>query len=235
MEIGIYGGKFDPPHMGHMLCAEMTRDHFHLDKVLFVTSANPPHKKTGVTDARLRHTMVEAACAPNCYFEACDVELRREGPSYTLDTVRALREKYGAGVGLNLLISSEYLDPEYSWNIGNWNHAEELLGLVRLLVFVREGHTKEMSREWGTLLISKFANARVEHLDFCPTPPVSSTLLRDRVSKGLSIWYMVLPEVWQIIREEGLYGCKMPPRGSDVRKIWTRFTSMLRTWRLRRG
>ena len=75
MRIGIYGGKFDPIHIGHLICAEWTREHFGLDKVLFVTSANPPHKKSGVLDAELRHEMVEAAVEPNCYFEASDIEL----------------------------------------------------------------------------------------------------------------------------------------------------------------
>ena len=60
-KIGVYGGKFDPPHVGHLMCAEMTREAFDLDLVLFVTSANPPHKKTGVSDARIRQAMVEAA------------------------------------------------------------------------------------------------------------------------------------------------------------------------------
>lgn len=232
--IGIYGGKFDPPHLGHLLCAEMTREAFALDKVLFVTSAVPPHKDSGVTDARIRHEMVEAACAPNCFFEACDIELKREGKSFTLLTVRQLREIYGPDTELCLMISSEYLDPDYEWNVGRWTGSDELLKMVRLLVFTRQGHTNELSRAWGALLQEKFAASfavQIDYLDFCPSPPTSSTLLRERVSKQLSIWYMVLPEVWDIIRVRCLYGCKTPPRGSDLRKGWRRLTvSAKRYW-----
>jgi nicotinate-nucleotide adenylyltransferase len=208
--VGIYGGKFDPPHVGHLICAEMTREAFNLDTVLFVTSANPPHKKTGVLDASLRHLMVQAAVAPNCHFEACDVELRRDGPSFTLDTVVELHNQYGPDTELFLMMSSEYLDPDFSWNLSKWHDVEHLYGLVTLLVFPGRDHTIEMAREWGKLL----PQAKIEYLGFCPSPPVSSTLIRDRVAAGLSVWYMVLPEVWQIIRDHGLYGWDKA-RGAD--------------------
>lgn len=218
--IGIYGGKFDPPHNGHLMCAELTRDNSGLDKVLFVVSANPPHKDTGVTDARLRLEMVEAACAPNCYFEACDVELKRPGKSWTYPTVVTLSEKYGPDVELCLMMSSEYLDPEHAWTLRRWQHYEELISMVTLLVFMRPGHTAEQTKAWGAL----HTGARIEYLTYCPAPPVSSTEIRDRVSKGLSIWYMVLPEVWQIIRARKLYGCTMPERGSLPLKLWRRLS-----------
>lgn len=225
--IGFYGGKFDPPHVGHLLCAEMTREAFQLDKVLFVTSANPPHKPVGATPAHIRHEMVEAACAPNCFFEACDLELKRPGKSYTLLTIRQLRDIYGPDTEICLMISSEYLDPDYEWNVGVWTGAVELFPMVRLLVFTREGHTNELSRQWGAMLVEKFkgeVEIKIDYLDFCPAPPVSSTLLRKRVSQQQSIWYMVLPEVWQIIRDRGLYGCKTPQRGTVLQKQWRRFS-----------
>ncbi len=200
--VGIYGGKFDPPHNGHLLCAEMTREAFQLDKVLFVTSANPPHKKTGVLDAVIRHEMVSAAVAPNCYFEACDVELKRDGPSYTLDTVRDVHKIYGPDTELFLLMSSEYLDPDHTWHLSKWHGIEELFGLCTLLIFAGRGQTIAQAQEWGKLL----PKARIEYLHFCPAPPVSSTLIRDRVALGESVWYMVPAEVWQIIRDRRLYG-----------------------------
>lgn len=217
--IGIYGGKFDPPHVGHALCAEMTREAFDLETVLFVVSANPPHKDSGVTPAKIRLRMVQAMVAPNCYFEACDIEMKREGKSFTYDTVVALRKKYGPDVELCLMMSSEYLDPEHPWYLKTkWDKSAELVKMVRLLIFCRAGHTVEMAKKWAELI----PGAQVEFLDFCPTPPVSSTILRDRVAEGQSIWYMVLPEVWQVIRDLGLYGCKLPPRGSFALKTWRR-------------
>lgn len=214
MKVGIYGGKFDPIHIGHLICAEWTREHFGLDKVLFITSASPPHKKTGVLDAELRHEMVEAAVAPNCYFEACDIELRREGPSYTLLTVRELKEKYGDSAELYLMISAEYLDPENAWRIDRWKGADELLELVTLMVFPRDDMGLDKIEEWS----KDIPQARIQSLT-CPTPPVSSTLIRERVSKFQSIWYMVTPEVWHIIRDKRHY---LPPDATPPEKYYGR-------------
>jgi len=222
--VGIYGGKFDPPHVGHLMCAEMTREAFDLDLVLFVTSAVPPHKSTGVLDAAIRHQMVQAAVAPNCFFEACDLELKREGPSFTLDTVRQVHEIYGPDTEVFLLMSSEYLDPDFDWNLSHWHDVEHLFGLCTLLVFPGRGHTIAMAEEWGKLL----PQARIAYLDFCPAPPVSSSLIRSRIAEGKSVWYMVLPEVWQIIRDRKLYGLIAPRRSSNRRKFWN---SVSAAWR----
>lgn len=200
MRIGIYGGKFDPIHIGHLICAEWTREHFGLDKVLFVTSANPPHKKSGVLDAELRHEMVEAAVEPNCYFEASDIELRREGPSYTLLTVRQLKEEYGDSAELFLMLSAEYLDPENDWRIDRWKGADELLQLVNLMVFPRDDMGVDKIEEWSR----DIPQAKIHSLT-CPTPPVSSSLIRKRVKNFQSIWYMVTPEIWEIIRDRRHY------------------------------
>jgi nicotinate-nucleotide adenylyltransferase len=224
--VGIYGGKFDPPHVGHLLCAEMTREAFQLDKVLFVTSANPPHKKTGVLDALIRHEMVSAAVAPNCYFEACDLELKRNGPSYALDTLREVHKLYGAGTEVFSLMSSEYLDPDHRWHLSKWHGAEELFASCTFLIFAGRDQTIQQAKEWGKLL----PQARIEFLTFCPAPPVSSTLIRDRIAKGESVWYMVLPEVWQIIRDRRLYGFtyELCPVGSR-RTLWKRICAAWRS------
>ncbi len=228
--VGIYGGKFDPPHVGHLMCAEMTREAFQLDKVLFVTSAVPPHKKTGVLDASIRHEMVSAAVAPNCFFEACDVELKREGPSYTLDTVRDVHEIYGTGTELFLLMSSEYLDPAHAWHLSKWHDVEQLFSLCTLLIFAGRDQTIEQAREWAKLL----PQARIDFmLTFCPAPPVSSTLIRDRIAEGKSVWYMVLPEVWRIIRDRRLYGLTAPRRSSPGRKFWNALCAIGRSIRNR--
>ncbi|MBZ0185477.1 MAG: nicotinate (nicotinamide) nucleotide adenylyltransferase, partial [Candidatus Obscuribacterales bacterium] len=209
-KIGIYGGKFDPLHIGHQICGEWTREWFELDKVLFVTSANPPHKKTGVLDAELRHEMVKAGVASNCYFEACDIELRREGPSYMLDTVKALMKQYSQDTEFYLLLSAEYLDPDNAWRIDKWHGADELLSLCQLLVFPRDAA--------GLLQIEKWAKdipqARIQGLT-CPTPAVSSSMIREMVNLGKSVWYMVTAEVWQLIRDRRHYltpGQPLPAR-----------------------
>jgi nicotinate-nucleotide adenylyltransferase len=223
--VGIYGGKFDPPHDGHLMCAEMTREAFQLDKVLFVTSANPPHKKTGFLPAKIRHEMVCAAVAPNCYFEACDIELKRDGPSYMVDTVRELQAIYGPETELFSLMSSEYLDPAHDWHLSKWHDAEHLFASCTFLIFAGRDQTIEQAQEWAKLL----PQARIELITFCPAPPVSSTLIRDRIAKGLSVWYMVQPAVWQIIRDRRLYGLTAPRRSSLGRTLWNRICAMARS------
>lgn len=227
-KIGIYGGKFDPPHVGHLICAEWVREKFKLDKVLFVVSAIPPHKDLAdVTPAWLRLMMVQAAVFRNCFFEACDVELEREEKSYTVDTVRVLRARYGAEVELNLMLSSEYLEPTHKWHLPVWHGSDELFANVRILIFLREGHTIEQAKEWAKLI----PQAQFEFLDKCPAPPVSSTLIRDRIGLGESVWYVVTAEVARVIRKYKLYGYCEPRRCTFCQKWGNLIASWLRAWK----
>lgn len=200
LKIGVYGGKFDPIHIGHLICAEWTRERFELDKVLFVTSANPPHKKTGVLDARFRHEMVKAAIEPNCYFEACDIELQRTGPSFTVDTLKELHARYGGRAELFLMISAEYLEPTHPWRIDKWHGADEIFKIATILCFPRDVSGLAQIDEWKKTI----PQARIEALH-APSPPVSSSLIRERIANGLSVWYMVTVETWRLIRDRKLY------------------------------
>jgi len=223
LKIGVYGGKFDPIHIGHLICAEWTREHFGLDKVLFVTSASPPHKKTGVLPALVRHRMVKAAVKPNCYFEACDIEFERTGPSYTIDTLKELSKRYGDTAELFLMLSAEYLEPSHPWRIDKWHGADEIFKMATILVFPRDVKGLAEIDEWK----KNIPQARIEALA-CPSPPVSSSLIRERIAKGLSVWYMVTIETWRIIRDEGLY---LDPNQPATRYGCKRFSIWKpRTW-----
>ena len=90
--IGIIGGTFNPIHLGHLMIAEVARESFHLEKVIFVPARIPPHKHNDVIDAKHRYAMTAAAVADNPYFEISDVEMRREGPSYTIDTIHHFKK-----------------------------------------------------------------------------------------------------------------------------------------------
>ncbi len=224
LKIGVYGGKFDPIHIGHLICAEWTRERFGLDKVLFVTSANPPHKKTGVLDARVRHEMVKAGVAPNCYFEACDIELQRTGPSFTVDTLKELARRYGDSAELFLMVSAEYLEPNHPWRIDKWKGADEIFAMATILVFPRDVSGLPQIEEWKKNITG---GARIEALA-CPSPPVSSSLIRERIGKGLSVWYMVTTEVWRIIRDRKHYADPAnPPQRQSCKKFSWRKPS---TW-----
>lgn len=214
LRIGVYGGKFDPIHQGHLICAEWTREHFNLDKVLFVTSANPPHKVTGVLPAKFRHEMVKATIKPNSYFEACDIEMRRKGPSYTVDTLRILKKRlekqHNCEIELFLMISAEYLQPDHAWRLDKWRGADELFTLAQVLVFPRDAAGLVQIEEWK----KNIPQARISALH-CPTPPMSSSMIRERIEQGKSVWYMVAPETWAVIRDRRHYlkpGAPLPAR-----------------------
>ena len=99
--IGVFGGTFDPPHLGHLLLAETIREQFKLDEVLFVPCNEPPHKDRGdLTAATHRYAMVVAATLHNPAFTPAAVEVNRPGKSYSIDTVRALVADYGPGTEL---------------------------------------------------------------------------------------------------------------------------------------
>lgn len=148
--------------------------------------------------------MVEAAVSNNRFFEACDIELRREGTSYSLDTIRALKQQYGHDTELFFMLSSEYLEPTHPWHLGKWHDAAELFSLTHFLILVRPGHTAEQIEELTKLI----PEAHIEVLAFCPAPPVSSTIIRLRIARGESVWYMILPEVLHVIRKHQLYTFK---------------------------
>ena len=94
-KIGIMGGTFDPIHVGHLMIAEAVWDEFKLDKVIFIPSANPPHKHSVMTSAKHRFNMTLLATCSNPHFEVSSIEMERSGPSYTIDTIKALKTIYG--------------------------------------------------------------------------------------------------------------------------------------------
>ncbi|MBY0359818.1 MAG: nicotinate (nicotinamide) nucleotide adenylyltransferase [Candidatus Obscuribacterales bacterium] len=210
--VGIYGGKFDPIHIGHLFAAETARVRYGLDLVHFVLSANPPHKKTGFLDARLRMEMLEAAVSPNKYFVACDVEMRRSGPSYTVDTVKEFRRMYGPDVELFLFLGSEYLDPNHEWYLPKWNGADEIFAEATIITFPRDVNDEEsragLIRQiegWIELLPQVAPGAKVMLVKDCAIPSISSTQIRDRVRAGESVWYMTPAEVWRVMRDRNHY------------------------------
>ena len=93
--IGIIGGTFNPIHLGHLMIAEMAQETYELDRVIFVPAYHPPHKHEDVIDAKYRYEMTAAAVMDNPKFTISDVEFKREGPSYTVDTIKYFRAQYG--------------------------------------------------------------------------------------------------------------------------------------------
>lgn len=193
MKIGLFGGTFDPIHVGHLIIAETVRSDFSLDRLLFVPAAVPPHKKyRDISSGSIRLEMVRSAISGHPYFEVSDAEIRRGGISYTVETVRRFQEsEEWAGNAFYLLIGADSFR-----DLKNWKKPKEILDRIRVLVVERPSfgiEEIEAGFDEGVTLVR------------APLVGISSNEIRRRVREGKSIRYWVPESVEQIIRREGLY------------------------------
>ncbi len=187
---GLFGGTFDPPHLGHLAVAEACADAAGLDRVVWMPAATSPHKRARAqTRPELRLAMVEAATQGNDRFETSDLEIQRDGVSYTVDTVRQLAR---AG-GLALVIGGDSLA-----SFETWRAPREIARLARLVVYRRPGDSVRLGSLPGWL---------AEAVTVVDGPPLdlSSTALRARVAAGQTVRYLVPDGVRAIIAQERLY------------------------------
>jgi len=199
MKTGVLGGTFDPIHIGHLILASEIREAAGLDKVLFVPAYSPPHKTgsdTAAGEHRLR--MVALAVAGNPFFEASDIELRRGGVSYTVETIAELRRE-NPNDGLFFIIGADTL-PE----LASWHKIEELVGLCRLLIGTRPGHALRWEPLKEVLPQQRIRELRSGVVISTPIG-ISSTCVRTRIREGRSIKYLVPREVEEYIVEHSLY------------------------------
>jgi nicotinate-nucleotide adenylyltransferase len=196
--IGILGGTFDPPHVGHLWLATLAADTIGLDRVLFMPAAQPPHKQDGgVTSASDRLLMTRLAIAGNDAFELTLIEMERSGPSYTIDSVVELRRLYGDDAELYLLMAADSLA-----QIDTWRQPDQLLERIEWVVGPRPG----VALPDPVSLEDRFGvNASRIHLLDGPSLDVSSTQVRERVAAGHAIGYLVPRGVEELIVDRGLY------------------------------
>jgi len=197
MRVGVFGGTFDPIHIGHLVAAEETRVQLRLERVVFVPAGLPPHKLANhISPVEHRLAMVQLAIASNPYFTVSRVDIDRFGPCYTVDTMELLRDEWGPGVELYFIMGSDSLA-----DILTWYKPERLIRLCRLAVVKRPGYNvdiKELDR-----LLPGIAS-RVQFIN-SPLIDVASCDIRRRVREGLSIKYQVPEAVERYIYEHGLY------------------------------
>ncbi len=185
LQLGVLGGTFDPIHIGHLVAAEAARVHFRLDRVLFVPAGRPPHKDpAGVSDAEHRYRMTVLATAGNPHFYTTRLELDREGPSYTIDTLTQLSTMAGPGASLYFIAGADSVVTLPSWRGGLG-----LLDVCHLIVVTRPGLPGAVLQRF----LDGLPAARRGRVHVLPIPEIgiSSTELRERVAAGQSIRYLV--------------------------------------------
>ena len=188
MKIGILGGTFNPAHFGHLLLAEGVKASLSLDKIVFVPANLPPHKKnTDIADARLRLKMVKLAVSGNPDFLVSDIEIRKKGVSFTIDTLKALKKKFARHDELFFIIGSDelkYLD--------SWRDICLIRKIVKFVVASRPGcDLSDMA--------SGIIRADVKTLD------ISGYAIRERIRNNKSIRYLLPDTVEKFITRIGLY------------------------------
>jgi len=197
--IGLMGGTFDPIHLAHLVTAEATVEQFGLERVIFVPTRQPPHKQGHpITPAEHRYNMVVLATRSNSRFEVSRIELEREGPSYTVDTLEEMRAHLGAGVELYFITGADAI-----LDIGTWRDPERLFKLCRFVAARRPGFSAQAIREGLTRLERRYG-CRILEVD-APSLEISSTDIRLRVRESRSIKYLVPGGVEDYIYRNGLY------------------------------
>ena len=190
-KIGILGGTFDPIHIGHLVLAEQVREKFQLERVIFIPSASPPHKtEQELSPANHRFEMTKLALEGNSFFSVSDIELKREGLSYTVETLRKLKELY-KNSEIYFLTGSDVLD-----EITTWKDPGEIYKLAKIVIGIRPGFDEFDPKNH---FAKKSIIATITGVD------ISSTQIREKVRKGESIKYLVPSKVEEYIRKKSLY------------------------------
>jgi len=198
MKLGIMGGTFDPPHMAHLIIAEMARVGLELDKVIFIPAGDPWMKSTyAVTCAEQRIEMVGLAIATNQAFSLSLIEVKRPGPTYTVDTIEQLAEETGHNAELFLLLGWDSVA-----ELPSWKAPYRLSKMARIVAFPRPGVAKPGSAE-----LEKAIPGSAERILYMGEPylSISSTCIRQRVREGKSVRYLVPDAVGLYIAEHKLY------------------------------
>jgi nicotinate-nucleotide adenylyltransferase len=201
--VGILGGTFDPPHIGHLWLATLAADRLELGHVLFMPAAQPPHKgRKTISNAADRVMMTRLAISGDPGLDLSLVEMERPGPSYTVDSLAQLRTHLGDQVSLVLIMAADSFA-----EIDTWREPDRLLELAEWGVGPRPGtplpERAELERRFGT------AASRIHLLDG-PSLDVSSSQIRARVAAGRPIRYLVPRAVEELITARGLYRRRGP-------------------------
>lgn len=192
MKVAILGGTFNPIHYAHLLSAEQVREGLGYDRILFVPAARPPHKsQPDLVSAEHRYQMVLLATADNPYFEVSRIELERAGPSYTIQTIKALQRIYGKETELAWIIGADSLI-EYKI----WKDFNDVLAQCTMIVTTRPNYKLDSV---PLEIRNRVVTFRITGSD------ISATEIRERVRNNISIRYLVPESVVTYINQHRLY------------------------------
>jgi len=197
----LFGGTFDPIHNGHLIVCRAVAELLGVQRAVLIPSAQPPHKVgKRVSSATDRLAMTGLAVQGDCTFAVSDCELKREGPSYTLDTVNEVRTAYGPTVPLYWLIGGDSLG-----ELASWHRIAELADACTLVTAARPGWEGLDAASLKGVLGSAQIKRIDRHIFETPAIAISATDIRRRVRAGLSIRYLVPETIRQYIDDHGLY------------------------------
>ena len=204
MRLGVFGGTFDPIHIGHLILAEHCRDACRLDRVLIVPAGQPPHKSgRRITPAKLRREMVELAIAGHAAFGVSTIELDRDGPSYSADTLAELARQHPDAELFFLIGADSLLD------LPNWYQPSRVLSLATLVVATRPGSVLPDLAPVHSELEHDRLDAGHRQIVEIPAVHISSGALRERVAAGQTIRYLVPRAVECFIETHKLYAAEV--------------------------
>ena len=189
MKTCLFGGTFDPPHFGHLIVAQTIFEAEHFDKIVFVPAHIPPHKmERKISSVSLRLDMLKMATMDNPNFEISDIELKRGGISYSLETIQTYKEQTGlGGEDLYYLIGSDSLKQFQAWQ-----NPKAILEECQLIVAIRPGFRPSDIPNW---ILAKVQFANIPRIE------ISSTQIRARWVEDKTIRYMVTQPVWTFINK----------------------------------
>lgn len=203
--IGLYGGSFDPIHFGHLISARSVAEQLDFSRVILIPTARHPHKQGAqVTDARHRLAMTQLAVQGDPAFEVSDVELHREGLSYTFDTVAHFHGQFGASAELFWIIGADSL-PELT----TWHRIADLVASVCIVAATRPGCEAPPLSALARVIGPEQARALLDNCCQTPAIDISSTDIRARVAAGQSVRYLTPDAVASYIAAQGLYTARM--------------------------
>jgi nicotinate-nucleotide adenylyltransferase len=200
--VGLLGGTFNPPHLGHLVCAQEAAVQLGLDRVLLIPTRVPPHKVAhGDPGVAHRVAMCEAATGPDPRLGVSLIDVRRDGPSFTVDTLRLLHEN-APGDELTFIVGGDM-----AHSLPTWREPEAVLALATMAVAAREHLSRKAIVEQVSFL--RGAAERLRFFDM-PRMDISSSLIRNRVAAGRPVRYLVPDGVRAYIEREGLYAAVAP-------------------------